>query len=95
MADGYKGEKKKSEILLWHRRLEHASFGYLKKLFPNLFSKSDISGFCYDICELAKNHRASFLLIEMIYFVCPVIYNFCCMIIYKVQNNNFNINNQK
>ena len=32
-------------------------------------------------------------LVEMIYFVCPVIYNFGCMIIYKVQNNNFNINN--
>ena len=31
--------------------------------------------------------------IEMIYFVCTVIYNFGYMIIYKVQNNNFNINN--
>ena len=31
--------------------------------------------------------------IEMIYFVCPVIYNFGFIIFYKVQNNNFNINN--
>ena len=31
MADGSEGEKKKSEIWLWHRRLGHASFGYLKK----------------------------------------------------------------
>ena len=23
-----------SEVWLWHRRLGHASFGYLKKLFP-------------------------------------------------------------
>ena len=63
MADGSEGEKKKSEIWLWHRRLGHASFGYLKKLFPSLFAKSDISGFRCDICELAKNHRASFPLI--------------------------------
>ncbi|RVW54333.1 Retrovirus-related Pol polyprotein from transposon RE1 [Vitis vinifera] len=28
MADGSEGEKKKSEILLWHRRLGHASFGH-------------------------------------------------------------------
>ena len=42
MADGSEGEKKKSEIWLWHRRLRHVSFGYLKKLFPSLFAKSDI-----------------------------------------------------
>ncbi|MBJ3773971.1 GAG-pre-integrase domain-containing protein, partial [Klebsiella pneumoniae] len=29
--------KKKVEVLLWHRRLGHSSFGYLKKLFPSLF----------------------------------------------------------
>ncbi|WKA11706.1 hypothetical protein VitviT2T_029179 [Vitis vinifera] len=63
MADGFEGEKKKSEIWLWHRRLGHASFGYLKKLFPSLFAKSDISGFRCDICELAKSHRVSFPLI--------------------------------
>ncbi|RVW50306.1 Retrovirus-related Pol polyprotein from transposon TNT 1-94 [Vitis vinifera] len=63
MADGYEGEKKKSEIWLWHRHLRHASFGYLKKLFSSLFAKSDISGFRCDICELAKSHRVSFPLI--------------------------------
>ncbi|KAJ9697399.1 hypothetical protein PVL29_009289 [Vitis rotundifolia] len=63
MADGSEGEKKKSKIWLWHRRLGHASFGYLKKLFPSLFAKSDISGFRCDICELAKSHHASFPLI--------------------------------
>ena len=63
MADGSKGKKKKSEIWLWHRRLGHASFGYLKKLFPSLFAKSDISGFRLDICELAKSHRVPFPLI--------------------------------
>ena len=63
MANGSEGEKKKSEIWLWLRRLGHASFGYLKKLFPSLFAKSDLSGFRCDICELAKNHRALFPLI--------------------------------
>ena len=63
MADGSEEEKKKSEIWLWYRRLGHASFGYLKKLFPSLFAKSNISGFRCDICELAKSHRASFPLI--------------------------------
>ena len=63
MADGSEGEKKKSAIWLWHQRLGHVSFGYLKKLFPSLFVNSDISGFCCDICELAKSHCASFPLI--------------------------------
>ncbi|KAL6315004.1 hypothetical protein AAG906_030836 [Vitis piasezkii] len=53
MTDGSEGEKKKFEIWLWHQRLGHASFGYLKKLFLSLFAKSDISGFDCDICELA------------------------------------------
>ena len=38
----------------------HASFGYLKKLFPSLFAKFDVFGFRCDVCELAKIHRASF-----------------------------------
>ena len=52
--------KKIAEILLWHRRLGHALFGYLKRLFPNLFGNLDISIFKCDVCELAKSHRASF-----------------------------------
>ena len=58
--DGSEGEKKKSEIWLWHRRLGHGSFGYLKKLFPSLIVKFDVSSFCCDVCELAKIHHASF-----------------------------------
>ena len=41
----------------------HASFGYLKKLFPSLFTKCDISSFHCDICELAKIHYTSFPLV--------------------------------
>ena len=53
-------EKQTSEVWLWHRRLGHASFGYLQKLFPSLFSQLDISSFTCDICELAKSHRVPF-----------------------------------
>lgn len=56
-------EKNKSEIWLWHRRMGHASFGYMKKLFPNLFTNLDVSSFKCEVCELAKIHRASFPLI--------------------------------
>ncbi|KAJ9682154.1 hypothetical protein PVL29_018172 [Vitis rotundifolia] len=56
-------DSNKLQQALMHRRLGHASFGYLKKLFPSLFVKSDISSFRCDICELAKSHRASFPLI--------------------------------
>ena len=58
--DSSKGESKKFEIWLWHRRLGHASFGYLKKLFPCLIERYDFSSFQCDVCELAKSHRASF-----------------------------------
>ena len=50
----------KFEIWLWHRRLGHASFGYMKKLFPSLFANFDVSSFKCDFYELAKSHRASF-----------------------------------
>ena len=39
MADGFEEEKKKSKIWLWHRRLGHASFGYLKKIVSQFVSK--------------------------------------------------------
>ena len=38
----------------------HVFFGYLQKLFPNLFAKYDISSFKCDVCELVKSHRVSF-----------------------------------
>ncbi|CAL2253605.1 unnamed protein product [Prunus armeniaca] len=57
---GVSVEKHTSEVWLWHRHLGHASFGYLQKLFPSLFSKLDISSFKCDICELAKSHRVPF-----------------------------------
>ncbi|WVZ21044.1 hypothetical protein V8G54_008366 [Vigna mungo] len=41
-------QKEETEIWLWHPRLGHASFSYLKKLFPLLFTKIDISVFHCD-----------------------------------------------
>ena len=55
-----KKKKEKSEIWLWYRRLGHASFGYMKKLFPSLFANFDVSSFQCDVCELAKSHHVSF-----------------------------------
>ncbi|CAL5428100.1 unnamed protein product [Camellia sinensis] len=52
--------KRTLEIWLWHKRFGHASFDYLKRLFPQLFSALDISDFKCDICEFAKSHRISF-----------------------------------
>ena len=43
---------------LWHRRLGHPSLGYLKLLFPSLFSKFD--SFHCETCLLAKSHRQTF-----------------------------------
>ena len=43
LIDGSEGEKKNFEIWPWNQRLRYASFGYLKKLFPSMFIKVDIS----------------------------------------------------
>lgn len=60
ILESSKEKKKKAEIWLWHRRLGHTSFGYLKKLFPSLFECCDPFSFCCYVCELAKSHRTSF-----------------------------------
>ena len=46
--------------MLWHRRLGHLSFGYLRKLKPNLLSNVTDSDFKCGICELAKNTKISY-----------------------------------
>lgn len=58
---GPQGEQNKaSEVWLWHHILGHASFGYLRRLFPSLILKSDVSSFKCGVCELAISHRTSF-----------------------------------
>ena len=51
---------KDSELLLWHKRMGHPSFQYLKHLFPSLCSNKTILDFQCEVCELAKHHRTSF-----------------------------------
>ena len=53
-------DKARTTIWLWHRRLGHLSFGYLKKLQPQLFSGLNDREFHCDTCELAKSHRISY-----------------------------------
>ena len=49
-----------TEIMLWHYRLGHPSFQYLKYLFPKLFRNKVPSSFQCEICALEKQHRASY-----------------------------------
>ncbi|KAJ9539522.1 hypothetical protein OSB04_032255 [Centaurea solstitialis] len=53
-------EGTKTLAWLWHRRLGHLSFGYLRKLKPCLLLNTQDSDFKCDICEMAKNHRCSY-----------------------------------
>ena len=44
--------------MLWHSRLGHPSFQYLKQLFPSLFRNKDV--FQCDFCQIAKHQRSVF-----------------------------------
>ena len=48
------------EIRLWHWRLGHPNFPYLKRLFPSLFKNINMSQFNCEVCELAKHQRSVF-----------------------------------
>ncbi|XP_075475765.1 uncharacterized protein LOC142511512 [Primulina tabacum] len=49
-----------NEFLLWHYRLGHPNFLYLKKLFPSLVNnKTSHSPYC-DVCQFSKHTRTSF-----------------------------------
>jgi hypothetical protein len=47
----------KDTVMLWHYRLGHPSFPYLKKLFPNLFKGLDCSKLYCENCILSKSHK--------------------------------------
>ena len=49
------------QIMLWHLRLGHPSFPYLKHLFPTLFRGLDFSSFYCESCCLSKSHRTTYL----------------------------------
>lgn len=46
--------------MLWHHRLGHPSYSYLKCLFPSLFDNKNSIPFDCEICQLAKHTRTSF-----------------------------------
>ncbi|KAL4030324.1 hypothetical protein IC575_008560 [Cucumis melo] len=48
------------DYMLWHFRLGHPNFTYMKYLFPHLFLKIDVSSLFCDVCIRAKQHRVSF-----------------------------------
>ena len=45
------------QIMLWHLRLGHLSFPYLKHLFPTLFKGLDCSSLYCESCCLSKSHH--------------------------------------
>ena len=53
---GQSGDSRIEQIWLQHRRLDHPSFRYLKRLLPNLFYDFSISHFQCETCILAKSH---------------------------------------
>ncbi|KAI5350197.1 hypothetical protein L3X38_003088 [Prunus dulcis] len=53
-------DSKQKQIWLWHRRLGHSSFSYMKHLIPDLFSGFKDPDFTCDTCILAKSHRVPY-----------------------------------
>ncbi|CAL9005162.1 unnamed protein product [Prunus brigantina] len=66
-TSGTRSKGERDKIWLWHKRLGHASFGYLKKLFPSLFSNLHVSNFQCDTCKLAKSHRVPGVMVCHVY----------------------------
>lgn len=50
----------KNDGMLWHFRRGHSYFQYMKYLFPQLFSKVDVSSLSCDVSIRAKQPRVSF-----------------------------------
>ena len=42
---------------MWHLRLRHPTFPYLKRLFPSLFKNKNVPKFQCETCELSKYHH--------------------------------------
>jgi GAG-pre-integrase domain/gag-polypeptide of LTR copia-type len=50
----------RNKVFLWHKRLGHPSFGYMKKISPHLFLNLNDENFICETCIMAKSHRTSF-----------------------------------
>lgn len=57
---GVKGAKLYS-ILMWHYRLSHPNFTYLRKLMPQLFDNISLRQLSCEACIFAKQTKASYL----------------------------------
>ncbi|KAK2452382.1 putative mitochondrial protein [Trifolium repens] len=51
---------KDSAIMLWHYRLGHPNFLYLKKMFPSLFANKNPKLFQCEVCQFSKHVRHSY-----------------------------------
>ncbi|CAN1127242.1 Retrovirus-related Pol polyprotein from transposon TNT 1-94 [Linum perenne] len=49
-----------SQIMLWHSRLGHPSFGYLERLLPHLFRNKNSKDFRCETCVLAKHTKSMY-----------------------------------
>ena len=49
-----------SDVMLWHQRLGHPSFSYMKVFYPNLFINKEKVLFRCEQCVLAKQTRAKY-----------------------------------
>ena len=51
-----------SAIMLWHYRLRHPNFLYLKRIFPTLFNKANAKLLQCEVCQLSKHVRNNYLI---------------------------------
>jgi len=49
-----------SDIMLWHQRLGHPCFSYMKVLYPNLFVNKENFSFQCEHCVLSKQSRVNY-----------------------------------
>jgi GAG-pre-integrase domain len=56
------GEIQKNKVLLWHKRKDHSSFGYMKK-FLHIFLGLKDENFICKTCIKSKSHRNSLVIV--------------------------------
>lgn len=56
----HQNSSKEQHIWLCHCRLRHPSFGYMRHMFPDLFTNMQSFDFKCNTCILAKSHRTSY-----------------------------------
>jgi GAG-pre-integrase domain len=49
------------ELLLYHRRMRHSSFGVVSFVYPSLYEKTNKQKFVCDTCEFGKHTRSSYI----------------------------------